>query len=370
MKDKQLILDTLKSFLISKGWLLNKETERWLHYLAPAELCFSEPYVLNIPNSIKFIDFIDSTNRIIHFLSEVYEIPENDIRNYMSDDSIMSVRLIDDVTKEGTIPLTRFKEAFEELPNLIENVGNFIINKTLYNTEKDPKIAEFLSQCQFMQTEKGSFVLKIQMPSGYVIKEANLFDMNFIKSDAISEKLQAIFDFVTDKVFADSQEIKQEDFVIQNFQLLSINALDSLSSMLSKSRMEEIDFTFYKKGRSKTIKLTGIKTYNLKKLKDYIKFLEGIEPEETVVVDYSGRIIEMKSKNPQGDNNSVTIQTDVQNEEKPKRITVCLNNEDYQMAIDAHKDNLSVHITGIAKQLKNSLKIQDLTGFSLHTENR
>lgn len=94
------------------------------------------------------------------------------------------------------------------------------------------------------------------------------------------------------------------------------------------------------------------------------------EPEETVVVDYSGRIIEMKSKNPQGDNNSVTIQTDVQNEEKPKKITVCLNNEDYQMAIDAHKDNLLVHITGIAKQLKNSLKIQDLTGFSLHTENR
>lgn len=367
MKDKQLILDTLKNFLETKGWSLEKETERWLHYLAPDELGFSEPYILNVPNNIKFIDFLDSTKRIIRFLKEVYEIPESDNINETSDYSIMSIRLIDEITKNGVIPLTRIKEVFAELYNLIEDVGNFILTKELINKIKSSKVSNFMNECQFMQTEKGSFVVKIKMPSNYIINDRDLFDMDIIKSEAISEKLQAIFDFVTQKVFTGSQEIKQEDFVIQNFQLLSINALDSLSSMLAKSRMEEIDFTFSKKGRSKTIKLTGIKTHNLKKLKDYVKFLEGIEPEETVSVDYSGKIIEMKSKNPQGDNNSVTIQTD---EEKPKKITACLDNEDYQMAIDAHKDNLSVHITGIAKKLKNSLKMQVLTGFSLDTENQ
>lgn len=156
------------------------------------------------------------------------------------------------------------------------------------------------------------------MPSGRVIKEATLCDMDTIKSEVIREKLQTIFDFITQKIFMDSEEIKWEGFVIESFQLLSIEALNSISSMLVKSRMEEVDFTFSKNGSSKTIKLTGIKTSNLKKLQDYVSFLEGIDEEKMVTVDCSGKIIEMKSKNPQGDNNSVLIQT---NDERNKKIT-------------------------------------------------
>ncbi len=79
MKNKLLILETIKNFLKNKDWLLKSKNERYLRYSAPDELGFSEPYVLYVPNNIKFIDFIDSTNRTVHFLSEVYEIQESDI---------------------------------------------------------------------------------------------------------------------------------------------------------------------------------------------------------------------------------------------------------------------------------------------------
>lgn len=64
----------------------------------------------------------------------------------------MSVKMIDEITKYGTIPLTRIKDVFAELSNLIENAGNFILTKELSTKQKSPKIASFLNECHFMQT--------------------------------------------------------------------------------------------------------------------------------------------------------------------------------------------------------------------------
>lgn len=365
MNDKSELLQRIRTFLTDKDWSLSKENINWAIFSAPEYLKFEEPFTLFLPNNSDFAGFADTIQRIIRFLSEVYEIDEDEIINFDMDsylnpeNSVMSIRLIDKNTENGTVSLPKISDMLSELPKLISSVGNFILDKNLVCNEKNPKIDKFLSDCQFMQTEKGSFIVKIQMPSEFVIKEPDLFDMETIKSESISKKMQQILEFVTEKVFSDSEEIKQEDFVTQNFQLLSVDVLNSLSSIISKARMEEIDFSFTNKGNKSKIKITDTKSNNLAKLQNYTKFLENLK-DEVVPVDCYGKIIEMKSRNPQGDSNSITLQTD---DEKGMKITACLKNEDYQNAIDAHKESKKIHITGTAKKYKNSLRMKAITNF-------
>lgn len=356
-------LSLLISFLEARGWIHQSTNDRFIRYRAPDVLGFTEPYILSIPANTKFTDFMDVLRRIISNIAALYSISLDDaLQAVSSNDTIFSIRLVGEKSEDGTFPLVDFENLINTVLQAIENSGNFIIGNSLINEKQFPAVNAFVRGCRFLQTEKGSFVAKMKLPSEMFLKEPDLFNMDGIRSEEIGNRLHSMLDFITGRVFKNDPEITEQEFIARNFQLLSVDTFKSVGTILSKSQVDKIEFGFLKNNAQNVVVIEDFQREKVNSLLNYVSYLEN-SIQETVTVNSTGKIIEMKSKNPEGDRNFITVLGEI--DDRPQKICLCLSNSDYQSAINAHGNRQDVTIVGTAKKLKTILRITELISFSV-----
>ncbi len=359
LTERQIRLQEVCEFLDKHNWLKIESGKRKIIYQAPEDLGFTEPCKICLPANFEFTDFDKSLDRNINFIAEVYDISPHEVsKTVKAIDTILSVRMIGEKTSDGTFPVNSLKDVLDNITSAIKNAASFLVAKTDNSEPSNEFIDNYLKKCRFLQTEVGSFIIKIQLPSNELLKESNLIT-NRIYSDAVGNEISSAIGFVNDEIFNGDNSIENDDYLANNFQKHSSKILANISSILEKCDVDEIEFSFIKNGVSENkIRMTGFKDEKLQKLKKFnsklSKFIKN-----SIDIDDTGKITELSSKDPSGDENRIIVSCG------NKKLELNLNKSEYRKAVDAHIDQSDVKIKGLAKKGTKSIKITRLDSFEV-----
>ena len=359
LTDREIRLKEVCDFLDKHNWSKVRTGKRNIIYQAPNNIGFSEPCEISLPANLEFLDFDESLDRNINFIAEIYEISPHEVCGTVkAQDTILSVRMMGEKASDGTFPVNSLKEVLANITSAIKNAASFVVSKDNKSEVSNSNIENFVKKCRFLQTEVGSFIIKIQLPSNELLKEGDLLESK-VYSDAVGNEISSAIGFVNNDIFNGDESIESDDYLANNFQKHSSKILANISSILEKCDVDEIEFTFIKNGISENkVRMEGFKKEKLQKLKKFNlrlnKFIKN-----TIFIDEIGKVIELSSKNPSGDENCATISSN------NKKFELNLNQSEYKKAVEAHLSQSDVKIKGLANKSSKGLKITRLDNFEV-----
>lgn len=357
-----MITEKIISFLTNRTWQLSDQTDTFISLMPPAEFHLNDDFRLHIPRQIDRIDSDRFLANILEIIANFYDLTIDDLNVVLkNENTVLKIRVYDEQTEQGRIPLTRFEELVERIRFILSDTASFVIDKSVTSTRVPEEVSRYLNLCNFMQTEKGSFVAKIQLPSKELIKESELFDRQEIFSEEINQKLGEVLTFVNQNIFEGEPQVTEE-YLIENEAKINIKLLKDIESFFEKAKLKNIDFSFHNIRQSETIVNQNITPLKLHKLN---QFVEQIESHSFEVGDFSftGHIIALKSKDPDGLRNSVIFAGIHDNLQMVA--TANLNSEHYKDAIEAHKLKQSITVTGLTKRTKTRARFIEVTSFTI-----
>ncbi len=360
-----MILDNITTFLLKRRWHFYKMSNTFISFTPPEEFNLNDDFKLHIPREISKVDSENFIGNIIEIIADLYELTIDDLNVILkNENTVLKVRVYDNQTEDGRMPLTRFEELVEKIRLILADTASFVINKSVTSTRVPEEVSRYLNLCNFMQTEKGSFVAKIQLPSKELIKDSELFDRQEIFSEEINQKLGEVLTFVNNNIFEGDPHVTEE-YLIENETRINIKLFKNIESFFSKARLKNIDFSFHNIENSNTIvnhNITPLKLYKLN------QFVEQIESHSFEVGNFSftGHIIALKSKDPDGIKNSVIFTGVYDN--LPMVASANLDSEHYKDAIEAHKFKQNIIVTGLAKRTKSRARFIEITSFEMENQ--
>ncbi|MCW3076115.1 MAG: hypothetical protein JWO32_724 [Bacteroidetes bacterium] len=357
-----MITEKIILFLVNREWAVVSENQNFLEVKPPAAFGLADDFRIHVPKAIDKNDSQSFINNIIEIIAEFYFLTPDDLNIILkNENTIFKIRVYDELTGEGRISLNRFESLIEKIKSILTDTASFVIDKSVTSTRVPEEVSRYINLCNFLQTEKGSFVAKIQLPSKELIKDRELFDREEIYSEEINKKLSDVFSFINTNILEGNAEITDE-YIIENEAKINIKLFKDIEVFFEKAKLKNIDFTFHNIENSNTIVNTNVTPAKLHKLTQFVEQIES-HTYEVGVISIKGTIITLKSKDPDGLRNSVTF-TGLY-EEMPVVATANLSSEQYKDAIEAHKLKQYIIITGLAKRTKTRARFVEVTNFEV-----
>lgn len=357
-----MITERIVSFLINRAWHISSQSEAFISLIPPPIFNINDDFRLHIPRQFNKVDSERFLVNVLEIIADFYDLTLDDLNVVLkNENTVLKIRVYDEQTEEGRIPLTRFEELVERIRSILSDTASFVIDRSVTSTRVPDEVSRYLNMCNFMQTEMGSFVAKIQLPSRELIKDSELFDRQEIFSEEINQKLSEVLSFVNENIFEGNPQVSEE-YLIENESRINIKLLKDIESFFEKAKLKNIDFSFHNIATSETIVNQNITPLKLNKLN---QFVEQIESHSFEVGDFSfkGHIIGLKSKNPDGLRNSVTFSGIYENMQMVA--TANLDSDYYKNAIEAHKFKQNIIVTGLAKRTKTRARFIEITNFEI-----
>lgn len=357
-----MIIDNIIIFLVKRAWVVSNETEKFIELSPPEEFNIQEGFRIYVPRDTNKIDSKAYIDNLLDIISDFYSLSIEDLTVLLkSDNAVLKVRVYDNQTEEGKIPLNRFEVLIEKLRQILTDTASFVIDKSVTSTRVPEEVSQYINLCNFMQTEKGSFVAKIQLPSKELIKNKELFDRNEIYSEEINQKLVEVLSFVNDSIFEGDVTVTEE-YLIENENRINIKLYKDIYSLFEKADIKNVDFSMHDKTISNSIVNTNISKVKLYKLNQFIEQIES-HSFEVGEFTFTGKITGLNSRDPDGLKNSVIFTAHY--DYMPITVTANLDSEHYKKAIEAHKLKQNITIKGLAKKTKTRARFIEIIYFNV-----
>lgn len=321
-----------------------------------------------IPMNNELYDFNLAMYEAIKTLAEV---EKKDIEQfiyflYNPNVDIIKIRMQNDETKNGSIPINIGFSFYENIKNLIISTLEDIIEpKKNHRGKKSLKVHKILSNYELGQTEIGSYVVSIILKfEDDMTPENKLLDLNDMYKDSFTRQL-------TCKLMKNINHIKQsiDDDKLDNLisysneNNISINFYEALNGLNLKNKNVNVEFqtqwspfVHSNKYEKDKIKLSH---YYYSYIEKVIKELKKDEDEEVTITGFVtklGAAPELRKRNL----GNVTISyADIDDDNKYKQITIKVSPNDYNLAIDAHKNGKIVEAIVLKRENSNSMKCID-----------
>jgi hypothetical protein len=351
----------IKDFLILRNWRLLSDNEKFFYLEPPLNLHFKENFKIKLPKKSDLQGYDEVVKEIITFVSKVYNINEEDLKIiFKSNNSIFSVKINDESVKDGTLPLVKFDDLLLKIKNILLNSAGFTILKDINILQLPQEANKYLSKCNFLQTEKGSFVTKIELPEKVLIRENTLFDAE-VYSKEINKKILDVLNFVNDEVFGSNKEFNLE-YLKNKEDVLNVKVLKEVYDLYDKGNFKNISFKLNgieNQNEINTFEVTPQKKLRLENLIESVNILLHKEGE----FEFIGKIIMLKSKDPDGRTNKIILHGLTEGMEFFANVK--LNKENYFKAIEAHKFKKEIYIKGLGKKSKKNILFTNLTQFTI-----
>lgn len=353
-------LSSVKQFLARKGWDSYKITDRFQKLSAPEEIGDSVKLTLPITDTNEYDSAL--LRKVVEFIAELYEYSREDLLSaFLQNTTIFATQLIDETTTYGNVPFLKYEHHVQELKSLLLNNASFAISKEHYVSNIPEEANTYLSLCNFLQTSKGSFVSKVQLPKAVELS-ANLFSEYAVQSSSVNNNLGSMLKFVIDDIYkARESDIYTVEHVKANAERININVLESINSLFKRTCVKEINFYLIDTELDLKIESGPVGGEEFKQLENYIDLASAVFSNH-VEIDSRGKVVQLRSSDTKGSNNLVVINR-LQRGLKP--IHVIVDDSRYDLAITAHKTKGSVAIKGTALETKNYLRIVRLVEFSI-----
>ncbi|WP_157887195.1 hypothetical protein [Hymenobacter sp. PAMC 26628] len=355
-------LNSILGFLKGNRWQLEKLNEKFIAYRAPDNVI--SDFVLTLPRKVPQ-DRDMKLARVVETISSLYDISDEMAETLFSegDTNTLSIQISDEITSYGSIPFHVFEAHIQELRRMLLHNASFCIVNDALGVDVPEEAETYLNNCEFLQTQKGSFVSRIRLPEGNLV--APLIGVEALNSQAINNKLVDVLSFVFEKVTTGIVSFDKRA-IDQNLALINVKLFTDISNLLKRTNAESINF-YYKQEQSDTRAIqSGIvdgAAYD--NLDRYINFVQD-SLSSPVDIDSWGKVVELKSHDVNGQRNYIVINRNGRGV-LPLHIS-SLNNEQYETALEAHRSSRQVHIAGRALQRKYYLRVFEITSLSMRVK--
>lgn len=355
---KELIL----SYFYSRGWKLQREGNLFL-YLKPAENSnFDDDFLLEIPKDDKFSGFETYINRLIDDFSELFpkEVNKDELAILFNrDNAIIKYRIFDNDNANGSIDFGKYINSLDTFQKVLDATVNFSLNKKPMFGEKRAEEKIYQNRCRVLQTEKGSFVTKIEIPNNDIYST-----IDEIESQKVNSKLFDVLDFVKKEILSNKKIEITENYISDNQEFLNYELLKSIKDIYKKSNINNIAYTLNTNTHSREIVTEKALMY-MKNYESYLKNFKDILF-EVVPFEVIGYVKQLSSNNPLHSTNNEII-LDAKKFGVKETIKFHIRSEEYLEAIEAHKNQYPIKIIGKAKQLKTQITITEVDYFEIIT---
>ncbi|MFD0963095.1 hypothetical protein [Pseudofulvibacter geojedonensis] len=356
--------EILVNFLTNRGWTLEGKNPMFFLLKPNIDFSFPENYLFKIPHNYETIDFDSFYNKSLEIISEIYDLKHDDLIKIIEQGSeILSLRIVDSFTEDGSISLQRFEKFLEKIKGILSSTASFVINKDPLFSKSSIEVEQYINHCNFLQTEKGSFISKINLPTNTLLVNNSLFEEDAIYASDVNNRIKNTISYLNHEIFSNKDIMVDYNYIQENRQFINLKLLKQYYEFYTKVEIQNIEFSFDNIEYSDKILVNDMNGYKLSRLDSFINQVDEILNADSNI-SVVGKIISLSSRNPDGTTNSIKVSgvTD-DGELKPIVITANLTSEDYRKALEFHGEKTRIRLTGLAKKEKTYYKYLRLDSF-------
>ncbi|WZL82727.1 hypothetical protein QBE53_06345 [Vallitaleaceae bacterium 9-2] len=365
---ERILPENLEIYLKVNGWskLLHKNPNLYVYEKLFEE--YSKSYKIVFPSSIEFDDYTDKVRNVVRTLS----VLQNDtqpsiIRNILNTSKdVLSLRLISSSASNGSIPL-------ELASRLVSGIKELIIYSVCNETRPIPVVPrmtkdsmKYANEFRFAQTQKGSFIVNIEthdiFEDGIQLGVDGMHDYPMTRK-AI-ERIQKGFELIS--TVNDEEDLQDISYRIG----LNANMCDAILDITSyqgdieiESRVSWANYMPQSKEIPVRVPLRTDDFAVMKRLSDFYR-----NEENYIEVDIVGYVSTLHKKwvdykENRAKDRVITIVWNV--EGSTHYVKTQLNEEEYTLACDAHRDSRPVEISGTLDKSRNRWFLENPHGFNV-----
>jgi len=357
MSIKIYLHDHIKSFLLNRNWTeVEYDEKRYIEMVPPSDLGFDD-YSLRLFQDYSKTDYSAYNKKLIEIISQIYDIKFDDLYNsLLKQGEVLSIRITDDFVSDGSIDFNSFGDFYKGLKDLLFDVASFTLEDKPVIIDSPAEAELYLSECKFLQTQQGSFITRVLLPSNIPLRPNSLFQ-DGISSSQVNKKLVEILKFSKANIFNSevSADVYDQEFFRKNKGNINLNVVKSLKYIYSSSSIKNTEFNILStKGEESIIDIKNVTNRNLDNLDLLIKKIESISNESTVPIKLNSAFVtSLKIKGLDYEKNTIQI-LGVHQRLGPITVNIKLEEQDYLKAVDAHLNRLKVNFEGEIRKHKGS----------------
>lgn len=358
------LAERLREFLTKAGWSPDRQARGMTFFYPPDSLGIQGRFSVALPDNSLKPEVAGLLHGVANSLVEIYGygsvgdlLDKAAIFSDRSQSTRIVTRFIDGTTRKGGMPLASLAAYVSNIEQGLYRSAKF---KLGVETKENKLIAQkFVKDCLFMQTEQGSFIAKVEVPQS-VLRQGDLFGGEPLVSTEVCSSLFSAIQFLNDRIVGDESDFESSELLENAIALFDVELLESLTKVLVTPEMETIEFSL-EVGNQVRMSSTGWLSDEKKaRLKEFLDFVRDQLRGENDM-DISGSIVELRSRDPEGNKNYIRVVSQFHGDRT--FISATLTNEQYQRALDAHRNKRQVRLRGNGIRLKTQIRLVDVTEF-------
>lgn len=345
-------LEYIKRFLENHSWQMESMGNNFINYTPPIELDLPSDYTLQVPINESKKGVQEFCKRLVNIISDIYynEYTEDDFNIiFSSPHSIFFFRIIDKDTQQGNIKLVRHNFTVDGIYKILQNTVTFISTHAQIFGNAKVEVDKYLESCRYLQTQKGSFITKIELPA---------INVNIFENKPIGNKLFDVLEFIAKEVITKDINEIDSDYVSYHRDMINVELFLSIYNIFRNVKISNATFTLFNQENTRKFDAGRINK-NLSHFYKYIKKVKGVLLND-VPLEVNGYVYNLNSNTPK-EAGLITMRAEIANEKHI--IKVFLEGDNYDLAIEAHRSNREVMVKGIAKQKKEIYHIEKADEF-------
>lgn len=362
--ESAVMFEHVRQFLEAREWSRAARSDLFDRYTPPPHLGVSPEYTLTVPRAAGAEDDGEFIRRLTANIGKIYNLTIDQLQPVLTAaDTVLALRMFDEEeTTSRSVPFPRFEGMLDKLKRMLLDTAAFVTDEEPVVERMPPEAMNYLNNCRFLHTTVGSFVANVQLPMRQVIRAQTLLDPQPMLAGAVTSRLSEILSYVTGPVMRQEQNVFSDDHLQSHLEVVNVNVIEDVSELLARGGYEPLEFSFIGLESTELVSTGDIDPERIDALQEYVKFVRSRVTED-VPVEASGKIVELRSRNPRGNRNYVLIAAIVDN--APTYIALTLQNDVYTTAAAAHTSNKKVRVRGRARRMKTQIKITRLDSFTI-----
>jgi hypothetical protein len=354
----------LRAFLLGADWLPTKETSSLSFYAPPESLGIKGRFTVALPTQPGARGTDVLVNEAIAVLQELYGFRFSELLAQVANKSEilgsaqLSVRFVGNTTNDGGIPLKSLKGFVEHLLKGLYHSAKLRLDGSS-DGPANPSAEEMANDARFLQTEAGSFIAKIEVPFS-VLQQQDLFGRVEITSHDVCSHLLSGLSFINERILQGDVDFQSDEVITESINLFDPGLLEDYEKIVTTPRVEVIELEMLigsQRRSSSTGFITEERINRLREFADFFKRHFTAEDE----IEILGTVVELRSRDPAGDRNYARVVADFYGDRT--YFGVPLTNEQYQVAVDAHRSKRLVKVRGNGTRLRTQVRINRVTLF-------
>lgn len=340
-----LKLVSIKKYLQNKGWSITEDND---HFYKISLISKGENFDIIIPKKENTFDYEFRVEQLIRSLSSIEKRNTEEIMQEIQNIGYDTVKFRFISEKyEGTMPLDNFADAVDKIYDIIKFEACSELNPQSQYTNPYDEAKTLVSHCEVPQTEKGSYIININVPLGETYLQIKKDDeyLRFLGRNTLIRMLSGIneakeINLTNEKSFNDSYNKK-----------LNRNTCKAIKELLEDVKGAKIEInTRWDISRPlattppENAKITEADKEKFATMEEYLVKIP--EDEEKII---NGVIQDMRRSKDNDKEQTITVYDSSLN----RNVYIELREESYDMTCNLYRKIASVSVKGILKK-KNS----------------